>query len=206
MAVLLALATWPFVMLLLDYWPLGRMQNAESRRQRHAPRPTPPPLTFHIPAATTRQRGESRFTLRASRLNRKSQMLFFLLVEKVPFFVFAALISVVTFLVHERTGALAQGEHHPLGVRVQNAVTSYGWYLGKLFWPADLAFFYPHPGYWPVGKGLLAGGLLLGLSVLVWVGRQHPYLPVGWLWYCGTLVPVSLVVQTAMMVRADRYI
>jgi hypothetical protein len=61
--------------------------------------------------------------------------------------------------------------------RAGNALISYCRYLGKLFWPADLAVFYPHPGYWPLGKVLLAGGLLLGISVLVWMGRRrHPYL------------------------------
>ncbi len=193
-----ALTTWPFVMLLLDYWPLGRMQKAECRMQnpdasgtQHARRLTP-----HA----------SRLTARSQIANRKSQTLFFLLVEKIPFFALVALISVVTFLVHERTGALAQGEYHPLDARLQNAVVSYGWYLEKLFWPADLAIFYPHPGYWPMGKVLLAGGLILGLSVLVWVGRRrHPYLLVGWLWYCGTLVPMSMVIQSAMGARGDRY-
>ena len=38
-----------------------------------------------------------------------------------------------------------------------------------MFWPADLAVFYPHPGYWPMEKVLLAGGLLLGISVLLFV-------------------------------------
>ena len=173
------LVTWPFVMLLLDYWPLGRMQNAEASDTHHAPR-----NTSHV----------SRLALLP------------LLVEKIPFFVLAALASVVTFLVQQRGGILLSAETPPLGARVGNALISYGRYLGKLFWPADLAVFYPHPGYWPLGKVLLAGGLLLGISVLVWAGRRrYPYLLVGWLWYCGTLVPVSQMVQTADMAMADRW-
>ena len=172
------LVTWPFVMLLLDYWPLRRMQNAECGMRSLARTRTRPSRT--LPWTT-------------------------LVREKIPFFVLAALASVVTFVVQQRGGALAAGESLPLGARVGNALISYCRYLGKLFWPTDLAVFYPHPGQWPLGKVLLAGGLLLGLSVLVWVRRRrYPYLLMGWLWYCGTLVPVSQVVQTGGHAMADR--
>ena len=155
------LVTWPFVMLLLDYWPLRRFEFSTVLR---------------------------------------------LAKEKIPFFVLVALASVVTFVVQQRGGILLTAKTLPLGARVGNALISYCRYLGKLFWPANLAVFYPHPGYWPLGKVLLAGGLLLGITVLVWVGRRrHPYLLVGWLWYCGTLVPVSQMVQTANMAMADRW-
>ena len=106
----------------------------------------------------------------------------------------------------KREGILAVGESLPLGARLGNALISYGRYLGKLFWPVNLAVYYPHPGHWPLGKVLLAGGLILGISVLVWVPRRrYPYLLMGWLWYCGTLVPVSQVIQTGAHAMADRW-
>jgi protein O-mannosyl-transferase len=180
------LVTWPCLMLLLDYWPLGRMQNAECRMQKLEASDT-----HYAPRNTSRV---SRTTLQP------------LLMEKIPFFVVAALASVVTFVVQRRGGILLSAETPPLGARVGNALISYGRYLGKLFWTADLAVFYPHPGYWPLGKVLLAGALLLCISVLVWAERRrYPYLLVGWLWYCGTLVPVSQIVQTANMAMADRW-
>jgi Flp pilus assembly protein TadD len=126
--------------------------------------------------------------------------------EKIPFFALAVAASVVTFVVQQRTGALAAVESLSLGARSGNAVVSYCRYLGKLFWPTELAVVYPHPGQWPLGKVLLAGGVLLGLSVLVWVQRRRaPYLLMGWLWYCGTLVPVSQLIQTGAHAMADRY-
>jgi tetratricopeptide (TPR) repeat protein len=36
-------------------------------------------------------------------------------------------------------------------------------------------------------------------------GRRYPYLPVGWLWYLGMLVPVIGLVQVGNQARADRY-
>ena len=48
--------------------------------------------------------------------------------------------------------------------------------------------------------------MILGISVLVAAGwRRHPYLLVGWLWYCGTLVPNSQVLQSGVLPKADRW-
>ena len=125
--------------------------------------------------------------------------------KKIPFFAFAALTSVVTFMVQQHGGALSSSKL-PLRSRLGNALISYGGYLGKLFWPTDLAVFYPHPRQWPLGEVLLAGGMLLGLSVLVWVlRRRFPYLLVGWLWFTGTLIPVIGLVQVGGQAMADRY-
>jgi Tfp pilus assembly protein PilF len=160
--------TWPFVMLLLDYWPLRRLE----------------PSTLNSQLAT----------------------MWRLVKEKIPFFVLAALMCVVTFVVQKREGLLGVGESLSLGAHLGNALISYCRYLGKLFWPTELAVFYPHPGQWPLGKVLLAGGVILGISVLVWVrGRRSPFLLVGWLWYCGTLVPMSQVIQTGSHAMADRW-
>jgi hypothetical protein len=94
----------------------------------------------------------------------------------------------------------------PLSARGGNALISYCRYLGKLFWPTDLAVFYPHPGVLAGGEVLLAGGLIVGLSVLLFVQRRrYPFLLMGWLWFCGTLVPVIGLVQVGGQAMADRY-
>ena len=194
------LVTWPLVMLLLDYWPLRRMQNAAASdtstlRSSNAEggRNTPyvSRFTFHV----------SRFTFHVSRFTLLS-----LLVEKIPFFALAALASVMTFVVQQHGGAMKGAEKLPLVERTGNALISGCRYLGKLFWPSDLVVFYWHPGQWPIGKVLLAGGLILGLSVLLWVQRRRfPFLLVGWLWFLGTLVPVIGLVQVGQQAMADRY-
>jgi tetratricopeptide (TPR) repeat protein len=52
----------------------------------------------------------------------------------------------------------------------------------------------------------LAALLLVGLSLGVWWQRRRsPYLVVGWLWYLGTLFPVSGVIQVGEHAMADRY-
>jgi tetratricopeptide (TPR) repeat protein len=159
------LVTWPFVMLLLDWWPLKR-------------------FTIH----------DSRFTIWP------------LLREKIPFFGLAAAASVVTYLVQKNGGAVMSMATLPFGVRLENALISYCRYLGKLFWPVNLAIFYPHPVYWPMEQVLLAGGLLLGITVwCVVVRRQYPFMLMGWLWFVGTLVPVIQLVQSGNQMMADRF-
>jgi protein O-mannosyl-transferase len=74
-----------------------------------------------------------------------------------------------------------------------------------LYWPAKLAVFYPYPGVWPLATVLLAGGSLLGISVVFFVLRCQPYLLMGWLWFVGTLVPVIGLVQVGAQAMADRY-
>ena len=75
--------------------------------------------------------------------------------------------SIVTFVVQKQTGASSSIEELPLDARCGNALVSYCRYLGKLFWPTDLAIFYPHPGKWPMGQVVAAGGLILAITVLL---------------------------------------
>jgi cytochrome c-type biogenesis protein CcmH/NrfG len=175
-----ALVTLPFVMLLLDYWPLGRMQNAECRMQKG---------TVRSPA--------SRIALPVSRLT--------LLLEKLPFLALAAAAAFVTLAGHheiraEGTAGLAWQW------RVANALVSYVRYLGKTFWPSHLAVFYPHPGIWPVE--VVGGSALILLAVsgfVIWRARQSPYLVMGWLWFLGVLVPMIGIIQAGTQAMADRF-
>jgi len=187
------LVTWPLIMLLLDYWPLNRMRNAECgvRSQRSS--------VAQPPAG--RERGEG-----GSTLNSQLSTIWRLMAEKLPFFALSAVASVVAFVIQQREGAMMMGEGLPLGPRAGNALISYCRYLGKLFWPTNLAFLYPHPGHWPLAKVLAAGGLLLGLSVWVFLSqRRSPFLLMGWLWFVGMLVPVIGLVQVGYQAMADRY-
>ncbi len=90
-----------------------------------------------------------------------------LVMEKIPFFALAAAASLVAYAVQKQQGAVMTFEHFSPGARIGNALVSYCRYLGKMFWPTDLAVYYPHPGYWPPADVLLADVLLAGISVLL---------------------------------------
>ena len=182
------LVTWPFVMLLLDYWPLKRMQNAESG--------DPPP--------------PSRFTFHASRptfhVSRFTHHLLPLLYEKIPFFVLSGISCVVTYLTESgRQGAVGAGGS-PALLRAENALVAYARYLGQTFWPVNLALPYVNPGHWSwleVGGSVL---LMVGVWLAVlWLGRRRPYLLVGWCWFLGTMIPVVGLTKGWGTFMADRF-
>jgi tetratricopeptide (TPR) repeat protein len=177
------LVTLPFVLLLLDYWPLGRFEHRQ-------------PTGKNILQAHKFQHPEH-----------EKPSVVALVVEKMPLLVIAAAASVVAFLAQSRGGALESFAFLPVDVRLSNAVVSYVTYIGKTIWPLNLAVFYPHPGSSiPMWKVAMSGCLLLGISVFaIWKSSKRPYLVVGWLWYLGTLVPVIQMVQVGDHAMADRY-
>jgi tetratricopeptide (TPR) repeat protein len=128
-----------------------------------------------------------------------------LIVEKIPFFVLAAASAIVTSLVQERTGAVATLSRFPLPVRLGNIPVACARYVGKIFWPVDLAAFYPYRA-WNWGE-ILSAALLLGLvtGLVLWRRRSQPYLAVGWFWFLGMLAPVIGLVQVGGQSLADRY-
>jgi protein O-mannosyl-transferase len=172
------LVTWPFVMLLLDVWPLRRVELS---------------ILNSPPRQSEAMAGQLPTILRLVR-------------EKLPFFALSAASSVVTFLVQHGWGAVVPLDRVPLGLRLLNVPVSYLRYLGNLIWPTDLAVIYPYVRGWPVGIVLGALLLLGGATLLVlWQRRKRPYLLTGWAWFLGTLVPVIGLVQVGNQSIADRY-
>jgi tetratricopeptide (TPR) repeat protein len=176
--------TLPFVLLLLDYWPLGRLQWG--RRERGA-------------------EGLSQRKLVKVRYEQFS--LWHLVVEKVPLFILTAILGVITFIGQQSRGVVSPLAKIPLNYRIANAFISYLKYIEKTLWPSRLAVFYPHAGSnfskaWMVLSVLL----LVSLSICcIYAARRRRYLAVGWLWYVGTLVPVIGLVQVGAQAMADRY-
>ena len=185
------LVTLPFVLLLLDYWPLRRFSS-----------PAPGP---DLQSSEFKAQGSKFLSARVQFLGSQGMMLR-LFAEKVPFFLLAGLSSAVTFQVQQSAGAMVEMTTLSWAARAANALVAYCRYLGKLFYPAKLAFFYPHPTHWPVSVVLASGLLLVVLTVLALaLRRSAPWVLVGWLWFVGTLVPVIGLVQVGVQSMADRY-
>jgi tetratricopeptide (TPR) repeat protein len=177
------LVTLPFVLLLLDYWPLKRIELGQSAVG--LPATSQPPTIANKPGPQALR----------------------LLLEKTPLFVLAAVSGVVTIIVQKSGGALGTLQAYPFKIRIANAILSYVMYMGKMIWPQNLAVFYPHLGQsLPVWQAALAGLLLVAVAIaVIRVGQRCPYLPVGWFWYVGTLVPVIGLIQVGDQAMADRY-
>ena len=132
--------------------------------------------------------------------------IFQLIIEKIPLLILSLASSRVTFIAQKMGGSVANSSVFPLGYRVGNALVSYCDYILKMFWPVDLAVFYPHPSAgiaaWKIAT---SAAVLLVITVVVLLLRRRRYLLTGWLWYLGTLIPVIGLVQVGRQAMADRY-
>ena len=190
------LVTLPFVLLLLDYWPLQRLEQKK------------PPQEVRNPLSKDKKKGKSTTPPEKAPVQPVDHwpLIRPLLTEKIPLFVLAVLSSIVTYLVQRHGGAVGSLEALPSSARMANGFVSYITYMVKMLWPTNLAVFYPHPGSWPLWQVLGSLVLLIAITVLATRGaKKCPYAAVGWLWYLGTLVPVIGVVQVGSQALADRF-
>ena len=171
------LVTLPFVLFLLDYWPLQRFSLSDRDQSEGIP-----------------DRAQRR------------KLLTRLLIEKVPLILVALLSAWVTFHAARAGGAVKAISVFPLVGRIENAFISYAMYLGKMVWPTDLAIFYPYPSVrplWQVGLSILFLAAVTGFICMK--GRMYRYLITGWFWYGITLFPVIGIVQVGFQSMANRY-
>ena len=159
--------TLPFVLLLLDYWPLARVQGSDDKNK--------------MPWSQV-------------------------VIEKIPLFLMSAGSAIITMHAQQAGGAVRSTTQFSFSVRIANAIYAYAMYLWNMLWPARLAPLYPHPGdTLPAWRVLIATAVLLGITAFVWKFRSRRYLPVGWFFFLGTLVPVIGLVQVGEAAMADRY-
>jgi tetratricopeptide (TPR) repeat protein len=200
------LVTLPFVLLLLDYWPLRgregetrgrgdgetesqqRGDSAIDRRSNFSASPPPPLSASLVPSAVHRP-------------------LWLLLVEKLPLLALSAAAAVVTMIAQASQGATKMiGDKVTLPMQLANAAIAYVKYLAMTFWPVNLAAFYPYD-FRPRLALLIASIALLAIvtAAALWLLRRAPYVAVGWFWFLGTLVPTIGLVQVGAQSLADRY-
>jgi tetratricopeptide (TPR) repeat protein len=197
--------TLPFLLLLLDYWPLGRMTETKPRSPI-APAAGRSPIAPSTAAPYSVAPG-ARSPIAAFWKARSPIAPFWkLLLEKLPMLAIAAFFCLVAVRGQEAT-ALAVNRQYSLGWRTGNAAISYVAYLGQFFCPRGLAPYYPRRPVplppWQVAVAVLTLVSITGLAVR-W-RRQRAYLLVGWLWYVGMLLPVIGLVQFGAQAEADRF-
>jgi len=172
------LVTLPFVLLLLDFWPLKR---------------------FHY---------KNDYVLQSERATHyDSKGIYRLFLEKIPLFIPVVISGCLTFLAQKSGGTVKALEALSLKTRIANAFVSYVHYVLKMFWPSNLAVFYPHPGD-TLPAWQIFGSALVIATACFWAIRtlnKYPYIGVGLFWYLGTLIPVIGLVQVGNQAMADRY-
>ena len=166
--------TFPFMLLLLDYWPLRRLDQEAA------------------PAGGYRNSKKKAGGL---------------LAEKAPLFALIPVVGWLTVLGQAGIEAISGDERLPFDQRLANALLSYTRYLAKMVFPSKLSAYYPHiEGRYSVPLVVLSFVFLAAATVAVFrLGRRFRYVPVGWFWYLGGLVPVIGLVQAGLQSSADRY-
>ena len=171
------LMTLPFVLLLLDYWPLNRFGLV--RNDAHG------------------------ITLAWWQSNRP--VIFRVLVEKLPLFILSAASCAQAAI--GNSPAFNINKAIPETLQISNAVVSYVIYLWQMICPIRLAVMYPFPAaglpFWEVMGALSLLVFVSAISLIL--RRRHPYFLVGWLWYLGMLVPMIGFIQAGNIAHADRY-
>jgi len=169
--------TFPFVLLLLDIWPLRRINlwNLKSAEGSSSDTPALPPGKI--------------------------------LLEKVPLMALAGVFSVVTILAQSEGGAVTPLEGLSITSRIGSAFFAYSMYVWKAIYPSSLAVIYPHPqNDLEMQHILFPVVLFLTMTVISLMKlKKAPFFAVGWFWFVGTLVPVIGLVQVGKQYMADRY-
>ena len=156
------LVTLPVLMLLLDHWPLGRLEK---------------------------------------------KGLWACMGEKWPLFLMAAMSGGMTLVWNFLGGPMDALAVLPLKVRLAHVPVSYAIYLKLLIWPAGIAFYPHHPASIRVAATVGALAMLVAVTVLVVrLGRQRPWLPVGWFWFLLGLLPVIGLIQLAGQAWGARFL
>ena len=191
--------TLPFVLLLLDYWPLGRLGWGRASSPVHVGT-----AALGCPAeqssAEACSDAEPRFAKGAN-----SQPLTTLCLEKLPLLALSAGSAIITMIAQRRGGAvLWRATHHHL-LRFENAMVCYVLYIKKAVWPSHLAVLYPYPHVLPAWQVAASALFLLVVTCAVLKCRERRYFVVGWFWYLGTMVPMIGLIQVGNQAMADRY-
>ncbi len=168
--------TLPFVLLLFDYWPLGRTVH-----------PEPPPDGGSSLLRPTGAGGLVLEKIPLLALAALAGAITFLAQQHG-----GAVASIAHFPLPLRlANAVVAYGRYLLKTLWPSAL--------EVFYP------YPIQGI-PPWKVLLAGTALALISAgCLRTARRHPYLISGWLWFLGTLVPVIGIVQVGTQAMADRY-
>jgi len=169
------LVTLPFVLLLVDYWPLRRF-------------PTEPAKNLYD--------SQSKTSLRS--------VAFHLIWEKVPFFVLVAVSSVLTLVAQRGAIASLEviplGTR--IANALISYVCYIGKTIWPSGLAVQYPYSSQFPMWEVAGAALILVGVSVWV---IWEGRRRPYLGMGWSWYLGTLIPVIGLVQVGAQAMADRY-
>ncbi len=170
------LVTLPFVLLLLDYWPMGRFKFGNKNE---------PDLPEYIEHKAPLQR---------------------LIWEKVPLIGFLAIGSIIMTVMAQGDTLQSLEAYPLQGRVINALVSYLLYIQKMVWPSGMSIFYPHPGNALPVWQGIGSAILLVFVTIgAIGMSRRAPYLLVGWLWYLGTLVPVIGIVLSGWQAMADRF-
>jgi Tfp pilus assembly protein PilF len=129
-------------------------------------------------------------------------------VEKLPFFAFSLISSILTLRAQGTGEAVVSTVSLPLWARTLVAAKSLYVYLFKMAFPLHLVPFYPYPGKVSLSSLEYPAAAVLTITVTVasvFLMRRNKLWPSVWFYYVVTLLPVIGIIQVGGQSMADRY-
>lgn len=157
--------TLPFVLILLDYWPLGRFQLPDPKLADQEKSTKPAKRKHKGKKISKSEIIETSQKQRTTAPTNLWSSLAELVREKIPFFIVSAISCVIT-IVAQKDATYSVSEL-PLGYRISNAIVSYAHYLGKMILPVNLSVFYLQLGKIPAWQVFAAIMPLTFITILV---------------------------------------
>lgn len=151
----------PMVLIILDYYPLGRLDKIRA-----------------------------------------------VMIEKIPFFLFSLLSSIITIHAQRAGGLLQDMETFPFLTRLYVATWGYIFYLYKMLFPIYLSPLYPYPMKTDLFNIKYSGSLALFIMLIffgIWAFKNRRFYFAIICYYIITLLPVIGLVQVGAQAAADRY-
>ena len=172
--------TFPFSLLLLNYWPYNRYQPLWATNGK-------------LPDGGLRAAVKNNCLIVA---------------EVLPIFILMFTVFAFWAFFYADKSGLSSYEKIPVTLRILNAFVSDVVYIKQLFLPYDLSVFYPFPKMIPLWQSVGAVTFVLAATVTSLLTlKKLPWIAVGWFWYAGNLVVASGLMQRGYWpAHADRFV
>ncbi len=196
------MVTLPFVLMLLDYWPLHRFTKTFA--------PVNDSAMAHETGNMKNSKKRKNNSTKEQNVSLTPVSLFpeirSLLLEKIPFIVLIIPVIFATLWAQGKDKMLIPLDRIPFMDCLGNAIVAYVVYLGKIFWPMNMAVFYPFDYSLSLWKIFISGIILILITLgVLYYAKKLPFLFVGWFWYLGSMIPVIGLVKAGNHSIADRY-
>jgi len=174
-----SIVIFPFLLLIVDYWPLKRFEGANAS----------------ISVRNIRSTSDKHDFTRILAFLKSDAV--FLLYEKIPFIILSLLSTYISMI--SMSHIVINHTRISFDLRIYNLFVSILKYLGNMAWPIELSIYYPFPKTIPLRYFLLSLLFVFFITIVfILLRKSRPWLVTGWFWFLIALAPASGLVQAGL--------